>query len=232
MHVSPSNKRYIGITCQKEKERWANGKGYRKQSYFYRAIEKYGWDNFEHIIIARGLTEDEAKWLEVELIREWNTTNQNKGYNISIGGEGGNGCKHTEEWKEEHSKKVSGENNPMFGRQHTEETKRKISESRDEYCGENHPMFVRQHTEETKRKISEANSGENNHGARKVICITTNEIFPTAKEGAKKYNCCRSGIIKCCRGKGKVKSCGKHPITKEKLVWMYYENYLKMIDKE
>ena len=205
MHVSPSNKRYIGITCQKEKERWANGKGYRKQSYFYRAIEKYGWDNFEHIIIARGLTEDEAKWLEVELIREWNTTNQNKGYNISIGGEGGNGCKHTEEWKEEHSKKVSGENNPMFGRQHTEETK---------------------------RKISEANSGENNHGARKVICITTNEIFPTAKEGAKKYNCCRSGIIKCCRGKGKVKSCGKHPITKEKLVWMYYENYLKMIDKE
>lgn len=52
MHVSPSGKRYIGITSQKVEKRWANGKGYKTQQYFYRAIKKYGWNNFQHIIVA------------------------------------------------------------------------------------------------------------------------------------------------------------------------------------
>ena len=90
MHVSPSNKRYIGITSQTPKQRWLNGNSYKTQQYFWRAIEKYGWDNFKHIIIAKGLIENEAKWLEIELIKIWDTTNPNKGYNISLGGEGAN----------------------------------------------------------------------------------------------------------------------------------------------
>ena len=72
MHISPSNKRYIGITCQKPKKRWGkNGKGYERQEYFYRAIEKYGWDNFQHIIIAKGLTKEIAEWLENNKDRVW-----------------------------------------------------------------------------------------------------------------------------------------------------------------
>ena len=35
---------------------------------FFRAIEKYGWDNFRHIIIASDLTEMEAKEMEKDLI--------------------------------------------------------------------------------------------------------------------------------------------------------------------
>ena len=38
MHISPSGKRYIGITSVKPKYRWRNGKGYETQ-IFYRAIE-------------------------------------------------------------------------------------------------------------------------------------------------------------------------------------------------
>ena len=66
------------------------GKGY-KRNYFTNAINKYGWDNFQHIIIAKGLSEDEAKWLEMELIRLWDTTNQNNGYNILSGGQTNSG---------------------------------------------------------------------------------------------------------------------------------------------
>jgi hypothetical protein len=40
------------------------------------------------------------------------------------------GMKHTDEWKEEMSRRNSGEDNPFHGRQHSEESKRKISESK------------------------------------------------------------------------------------------------------
>ena len=51
MHVSPSKKYYIGITSQAVNKRWKNGKGYKSSPYFYNAIQKYGWNNFEHNIL-------------------------------------------------------------------------------------------------------------------------------------------------------------------------------------
>lgn len=84
-----NNKSYIGITVYGDdpNRRWQNGKGYAQQKLFYNAIQKYGWDNFEHIIWAKNLTEDDAKKWEVRLISLFNTTNSNYGYNISSGGE-------------------------------------------------------------------------------------------------------------------------------------------------
>ena len=35
VHISPSNKRYYGITCQEKCEyRWQNGKGYTPNKHF------------------------------------------------------------------------------------------------------------------------------------------------------------------------------------------------------
>lgn len=87
MHISPSGKKYIGITCQNPKKRWKNGKGYEGNKYFYSAINKYGWDGFQHVIITKGLTKEEACWLEIELIKVWDSINKEKGYNIATGGE-------------------------------------------------------------------------------------------------------------------------------------------------
>lgn len=45
-----NNKLYIGITRQSLVQRsGVNGNKYRKCTHFYNAIQKYGWDNFEHI---------------------------------------------------------------------------------------------------------------------------------------------------------------------------------------
>lgn len=63
--------------------------------------------------------------------------------------------------------------------------------------------------------------GNKNPKSRKVRCITTDEVFDTIKEAGEKYNIAYQNICKCCRGK--YKSAGKHPITKEKLVWEYVE---------
>lgn len=91
MHISPSNKRYIGITSMKPVEkRWANGCGYSSQ-YFSRAIEKYGWENFQHIIIATDLSEKDAIEMEIDLIKKYKSNQRDFGYNITAGGEGTNG---------------------------------------------------------------------------------------------------------------------------------------------
>ena len=48
VHTAPSGKMYVGITKQKPEYRWGrNGIKYKTQ-VFYRAIEKYGWDNIDH----------------------------------------------------------------------------------------------------------------------------------------------------------------------------------------
>lgn len=57
------DKYYVGITSRHPKIRWMNGLGYKTQM-FYRAIEKYGWDNIEHKIIASNLNQTEAEELE------------------------------------------------------------------------------------------------------------------------------------------------------------------------
>ena len=85
-HTTPNNKVYIGITKKKPNDRWASGFGYEHQIYFFRAIVKYGWDNIKHEILYSNLTEEEAKTIEIRLIKEYNSTDINCGYNIDLGG--------------------------------------------------------------------------------------------------------------------------------------------------
>lgn len=76
-----NGKIYVGQTSLKPTERWEkDGRGYRTQ-FFYNAILKYGWDNFEHIIIKTGLSREEAKELEHELIIKYKSSHKKYGYN-------------------------------------------------------------------------------------------------------------------------------------------------------
>ena len=59
-----NNKVYIGITSQEPEIRWDYGFGYKKQTVFWNAIKKYGWNNFEHIIFIDGLSAKEARHIE------------------------------------------------------------------------------------------------------------------------------------------------------------------------
>ena len=82
-----NNKKYVGQTCQKPESRWGNqGCGYKGCLLFERAIQKYGWDNFEHEIVYDGLTQDEANYYEEMLIEQYHTTDSDFGYNIRSGG--------------------------------------------------------------------------------------------------------------------------------------------------
>lgn len=126
-HTSPSGKVYIGITKRKPEYRWNKGKGYRKdQLLFYRAIKKYGWDNFTHEILYTGLSEKDAKNIEISLIRQYKSLGMS--YNITDGGDGGRGLhnkrkKMSDETKLKMSKSrkglLAGNKNPMYGRHET-----------------------------------------------------------------------------------------------------------------
>lgn len=87
MHKNKINSKvYIGITLQPVNQRWRNGTNYTKNPIFNRAIKKYGWNEFEHIVLFDNLTKEEAEAKEIELIKLYKSTNPNHGYNIENGG--------------------------------------------------------------------------------------------------------------------------------------------------
>ena len=90
IHENKSNgKKYVGITGRPVEVRWGKeGRGYHKSRYFFNAINKYGWDNFNHKIVAVNLTSEEAKQMEIRLIKKYKTINSQFGYNLMAGGQG------------------------------------------------------------------------------------------------------------------------------------------------
>jgi group I intron endonuclease len=133
IHVNKINQKvYVGQTKEKNiKKRWGNdGIGYKTQDRFWRAIQKYGWDNFEHLIITDWITKEKANKIEIAVISLFNSTDKNYGYNISQGGNGPTGVLCTDEKKQLLSDMFSGSRNPFYGKQHTNDIKNMLSEIR------------------------------------------------------------------------------------------------------
>lgn len=117
-----NGKKYVGITSQKPEYRWCNGKGYGHSKHFQSAINKYGWDAFEHEVLYDYLSEAEAKAKEQELISLWKTQDREYGYNTTAGGEGATGFVPSEELRKRWSEMRKGT-------KRSEETKRKMAEA-------------------------------------------------------------------------------------------------------
>lgn len=115
---------------------------------------------------------------------------------------------------------------PNLGKEMPEETRKKISKARlGKYAGENASFYGRQHTDESKAKMSEVRNSPDWWRCRRVYCIELSEIFWSAAAAFDKYKFDSSCIIACC--KEKRKSCGKHPITGDKLHWLYAEDAIQ-----
>lgn len=104
MHTSPSNKKYIGITKQVPVLRWGkNGERYKRCTSFWRAINKYGWENIKHEIIDTAESLETANLKEQFYIREYKTNDPQYGYNCTNGGDGVEGWKATDAQKKKNS---------------------------------------------------------------------------------------------------------------------------------
>lgn len=137
-----NGKVYIGRTCQSLRRRaHFNGTGYKKCAYFWRAIQKYGWENFEGEILEEGLTDVEASEREAFYMKEFSSLDRNKGYNTLEGGY----RYYSDEFREKMNNKVV-----------SKETRKKISENHANFSGENNPMWGRRRTDEEKKRMREA----------------------------------------------------------------------------
>lgn len=184
----PSNngiyKRYIGITGRKVDTRWRKGKGYSNKnkngdhSYFYNAIQKYGWDGFTHIILLKNLTYKEALEWEKKLIKIYNSNNREHGYNGDSGGTSGSiPNKNVRKKMSQNHADVSGNKNPMYGKR-----------------GELAPFFGR--------------TGDKHHASKKVLCVETGIIYNGIREAERITGIHNTNISACCLGRYRHKTAG------------------------
>lgn len=237
-HTCPNGKVYIGITMQEPKARWSYGYGYKTQQLFFRAIQKYGWNNIKHEILYEGLTKEQAEKKEIELIAEHKSNHSEYGYNIDNGGNT------IGSFSEEHKKRISesqrkpeliekrkamrGENNPFFGKKHSEETRKKMSEAKkgrpsprkgaimsvearkkmsEARKGKPSTFKGKHFSEESKKRLSEAHKGKmtgaDHPRARRVLCVETNTIYQTIAQAARETGILNTAICACLKGKSK-----------------------------
>ena len=167
-----------------------------------KATKKYGYENFE-IEILKYCKEEELDFYEQYYINYYKSHKKENGYNIELGG---NQNKHLskeqiEKMRKTKKGKLMGKENPFYGRKHTEESKKKISEAKKGNKG----CLGRFMSEETRKKIGEANKWNK---TKIVSCYTLDNVFlktyPSVAEAARQLNVKSSSLIaQCSRGKRK-----------------------------
>ena len=154
-HVTPDGMYYFGQTQNVEK-RWSNnGAGY-KGTALYPYIEKYGWENIQHIVLFRDQTKEDALWIEDFLI----TTAQEDGVCINknrsglISKEEGYNQQYYEDnkdkikqYREDNKDKIKAQS-----KQYREDNKDKIKAKSKQYYEDNKDK-IKQYREDNKDKI-------------------------------------------------------------------------------
>lgn len=149
-HTSPSNKSYIGLTKNLKKRKNQHTAKSSGCPAFYRAIQKYGWDNFTHEILMDNLSLEKANEYEQLHIKEHNTLSPN-GYNLKSGGNCGVLCK---EIVEQIANKTRGQKRPR-----TEEHQRNLTAALKGRISPTKGKKMPPQSEETKRKRADAIRG-------------------------------------------------------------------------
>ena len=220
-----NNKKYIGQTSKLYlSQRWCEHKLNAKNGidgYLYNAIRKYGEDNFQFKILLHKIPIDKLNFYESLWIAKLNTKAP-YGYNLTDGGEGTRGFtpwnkgiprsketiekikSHiTDEVREKMSQRVSGENNPMYGR---------VGKDNPAYgnsrFGEDNPFYGKHHSDETRIILSSAQLKKKKKVA--MLDMDTEEIILTfnSYSEAEKYlrdntefaKADDSAISRCARG--------------------------------
>lgn len=145
-----NNKKYIGQHSTENLNDNYLGSG----KILQKAIEKYGRENFKREILEFAENKEKLDELEISYIKIFNAANDSSYYNIQTGGSGANG--------------LTGELNGMYGKTHSEETRKRISSKRlENFANGKYQRY--KWTEERKFRASERLKEEFRTGKRKSI---------------------------------------------------------------
>jgi group I intron endonuclease len=215
-HINKINgKAYIGQTIQTLQKRWGKGSEYSTCTHFYNAIQKYGWDNFEHKILECGLNESDLNERERYWIQYYNSIEN--GYNLR---EGGNNHHLTQSHKEKiqianaktqghaviclNTKKIYESINSAkrdTGAEHIEKccTGELQSAGKDSEGNALVWKYLKDYTGEEEFLIKKQKRSKT-----KVLCIETNIIYDSAKEAERQTGISSTSIGRVCNGKRKT----------------------------
>jgi len=132
-HCIPTGKKYIGQTINEERRKYEHNQYCKRgiDKKFYRAVRKYGWENFIYGVIDT-LDENLLDEKETFYIQKYNSLNN--GYNATFGGKSTRGIKLSESHKQKirlaTKGKKSGKNNNFYNKKHSIELKERWSEER------------------------------------------------------------------------------------------------------
>lgn len=168
-----NGKRYVGITCRGYQARFnehvleaAAG----SPAMLHNAMRKYGSENFDVICIESNIPDEEIEQKEKYYISLYNTFYPSRiGYNMTEGGGGMCGYKHTPEARAKISKNLQGHVFPESrnmkiskankGVPKTAAHRKALSEARKgKYTKEQNPFYGKHHSEYSKSLVSKANS--------------------------------------------------------------------------
>ena len=183
-----NGKKYIG-KAKNIKKRWADhirklNKGTHDNKYLLTAWEKYGRENFDFNIIE--LCEiDKLIEREIFYISFFDTFNH--GYNLTVGGDGLPGYKHSSDTKKIMSEKASGR---IITKEQIEKRKETISNWSDEEKEIFHKNLSEGHkgqvvSAETREILS--NYFKNNPSRKKGVFTHTEESKKKTSESMKRY---------------------------------------------
>ena len=130
-HITPDKMYYFGAT-QNVERRWRNNGAEYKRTALQPYIEKFGWDNIQHIVLFKDQTRENALWIEDFLI----TTAQEDGVCIN----------------KQRSGLVSKEEG--YSREYYETNKEQIREQKQQYYEQNKDKF-KEYYETNKEQIRE-----------------------------------------------------------------------------
>lgn len=221
-HISPSGKVYVGQTKSSIEHRAGhNGIHYKDAPYFWKAIQKYGWDKIEHKTIAWNLSKKEADAIEIAYIKHFKALGLS--YNIASGGEGGCGpC--SEETKRKISLANMG-NKSCVGRKVSEETRERMRAaqlgkklSEDTKLAMSKARKGRKLSDEAKEKLRLVNLGRKLPESAKKAIGEKNSLpviqltllgefvkeWPSISAAATYYGIAGVNIGMCCSGKRKT----------------------------
>lgn len=161
---SKDGKKYIGsshrIYRRIKEHRSMLRDGIHHNNYLQNTFNKYGEDYFGFLVIEKIddinlLIETEQKYLDF-----FGSYHRDLGYNISPTAGNTLGCKQSEEVCRKKSERMIGSKNPFYGKRHSEEIRKIISENlKGKRLGIASGMKGKKHSEEAKKKIALAGTG-------------------------------------------------------------------------
>ena len=144
-HVTPDGLYYFGQSQNVEK-RWEGNGIHYKETALYPYIEKYGWDNIQHIVLFRDQTKENALWIEdflIETAREDGVCiNKNRSGLISKEEDYQRG--YQQQYREQNKEQIREQK-----QQYREQNKDKILEYQQQYYEQNKDK-IKQYREENK----------------------------------------------------------------------------------